>query len=110
MKIKYDFITNSSTTSFVLIGYLFEQEPKIDIQYKDELYEAGFRMHYGEEDGLEKASQVAIGLRFDIYDDDPCTSIVNLDDVKADLAQLEKLYPEIVKDKEIQLITGIRMS
>jgi len=132
MKFKGDFVTNSSTTSFVMMGFLIKKDeinhvvetasinsfPTICLNGTDkEILEdmlqiiadaKSFNILSSTDDGLPNGYEIGIGLEIGtISEEDPDETIVSAIDVINDVAELRQLLPGL---KTPQIILGIRLS
>jgi hypothetical protein len=103
MKNRLGFVSNSSSSSFVLAGYLFKDDELTREQIED--YEDIYSVHEGGEQGVNDG-EIAIGWRIaegDECDFDSCiTTVKELEDK---LDSLKKVFP----DKELKIIAGTRL-
>jgi hypothetical protein len=115
MKTRNGFVSNSSTSSFVLVGvdisHLAPKENnKVFYEFCHQIrekYENKFGVLYGSEQGLGDY-QVVIGKMIaDIYSDDNCleSEIIDIQKVVDDVKELD-----LAKDLPVRIFMGTRMS
>lgn len=105
MRLKSGFVSNSSTTSFVFVGFRAN-----DLHIKEPYEELGdeYDFLYGTEDGLPEDDMLVIGreiFRFD--DEDYVTRISGLEEV---FAEVEQMREKLRGTDAITLWAGVRTS
>lgn len=106
MKIRNGFVSNSSSSSFVLLGYKADVTKQMEDD-DDFLYNSGFDSLSGSDDGVTDGSTIVGKFIADIHDDDYGVNSQELD-LQTILDEVTKLKETIPSDEPIKLYTGVR--
>ena len=114
MRTKLDFITNSSSTSYVMLGYTVERSDRfLSEEFYEEAEKLGYSVFVGTDGGAPDNNLVLIGEIIsefnDEYPDEFKEQLMDLDELKNKSEEIKKKLdlPDSLKPK---IISSTRMS
>ena len=106
MKTRLGFVSNSSTSSFVVIGFRYDDYP--GLEENSNYYKKGFTVLQGTDDGIPEG-QVVVGKQIAGWSDDDSDNKSLSQKELEEIVEQVKIFFNIPKDKQWSIYTGTCM-